>query len=252
MASSTDTEIEPETEEVFTTPQKDPKPIDSVITTAAISLSNIATSNIATTDVESEVPVDVSASSITNSRKPPPPANITLLSPTTRSRSLSPRKRATPEKYVPSYTNSISKSRKSTNLSASKSKRHKAKAATPSSQVEVVVDDDSTVEDKAIVTDNNAYILECLNESVANKLVSDEDKSDALKLKEATNSERRYIKSMCVITKRSASNISWAGWTIGYFKEIKLSEYAKIYRKTSKYIDYIFNHGYILYLPCFQ
>lgn len=67
MDTSNENEIETE---VFTTPQKDPKSIDSIITTAAISLSNIATSNIATTDVQSEVPVDISASSITNSRKP--------------------------------------------------------------------------------------------------------------------------------------------------------------------------------------
>lgn len=239
MDTSNENEIETE---VFTTPQKDPKSIDSIITTAAISLSNIATSNIATTDVQSKVPVDISASSITNSRKPPPPANITLLSPTTRSRSLSPRKRATPEKYVPSYNSSF-KARQSNNILASRSKRHKAmsaqKTTTPSSQVEVVVDDDSTV-DEAIVVDKNAYILECQNESVALKLVSEEDKTNTNKLKEANNSERRYIKSMCLITKRSASNISWAGWTNEYFKEIKLSEYAKIYRKTSKYINYIF------------
>jgi hypothetical protein len=236
-----DTGNEIETE-IFTTPQKDQKSIDSIIDTDLIDTAAVSLSNIATTDVESDVPIEISASSITNSRKPPPPANITLLSPSshTRSRSLTTRKRTTPEKYVPSYNTSF-KSRRSLETSASKAKRCKSKSTpeskTPGNEVEIVVDDDDSSVHEAVIVNDKAYILECQNEAVALRLVSDEDKCNVIKLKEAENSQRRYIKSMCDITKRSSSNISWAGWTHGYFQEIRLSEYARIYRETGKYVD---------------
>ena len=47
--------------------------------------------------------------------------------------------------------------------------------------------------------------------------------------------ERNFIKALCEITTRSKSNVTWAGWTHEYFKEIRLTDYAKTYLKTGNF-----------------
>jgi hypothetical protein len=105
--------------DVFTTPQKDPTTIDDNI----INTTDVSCCNLATTDVESNIPTKISASSLANSRKPPPPSSI-VLSPSSYTRSQTSRKRSTPEKYVPSYDSSY-KSRRTNNNIAKRSNKKK-------------------------------------------------------------------------------------------------------------------------------
>ena len=214
---------------------------DSVINATAVSLSNIATIVAESCEPTCE-PTETSATTITDTRKPPPPNSITinLSSPKTRSQSSSPRKRTTPDKYVPSY-NSGFKARRifNSNSSTKKAKtttKSTTKPAKPKSDVENIEDEDDDSVREIFPALNNSTVLELESDAVAKRLASDEDPENTEKRTAANESERLFHKSLFNVTMRSNANISWAGWTLGIFREIRVSDYGKKYMKTRKYI----------------
>jgi hypothetical protein len=82
------------------------------------------------------------------------------------------------------------------------------------------------------------------NEAYPKRLLSDEDPSNTVYSDAAKESERRFYKSLCLITPRSNRNIGCVGLTHGIFKIIKVSEYGTKYVNASKYIILMFCNKY--------
>lgn len=205
-----------------------------------------ATTNSGTSSIDDDIAVSIPAAisemtSVATSRKDPP-MTPSVCSPTTRSQTLpKSRKRTTPDKYVPTMVTSPRK-----NLDYPSSKRSKVVPKTTASNkeyesdsdVEEIDDDETTVEEvKDAVSTIDIELLKKYERDLIKKKSKAALQEDNILLNdEADLDERNFLKLLFELKVRNESRISWAGFLLGYVREIKLTEYGIKYMKTRKYI----------------
>lgn len=172
-----------------------------------------------------------------------------ITSPSTRSQNTA-RKRKTPEKYIPtmvstvkspikkSKTTSSSSEKGVSSLSVSPVKQEKDEKRTllrpspshissPSNTVVEILDDEPSVLDSKM-------FQQLERDSIMKKSQADLEPDNSDVVLAAELSERRFLKSMFEIKTRNDSRITWAGYLLGYIREIHLNERGKEYMKTRK------------------
>ncbi|MGL4341664.1 MAG: hypothetical protein ACRCSZ_04530 [Lactococcus lactis] len=68
---------------------------------------------------------------------------------------------------------------------------------------------------------------------------ADKDSENLLVTNAADECERRFLKCLFQLKIRNESRISWAGYLLGYYREIRVTEYGKKFMKTRKSISNI-------------
>jgi hypothetical protein len=187
-------------------------------------------------DIALDVPAEISAvTSIANSRKDSLLSSLpSVLSPSSHTRSQTTRKRSTPEKYVPTMVATV---RRSIDLTSSRKKSKSSntkKKGVEQNEVEIVDDDSTVVNEETSVIDNDDAMRELERDSLKKKSVSELDPDNTELADEAEESERRFMKRLFHIKVRNGNRISWAGFLLGYCREIVITEYAKQYMRTRK------------------
>jgi hypothetical protein len=176
--------------------------------------------------------------SILSVTSPTTKSRTAISSPTTRSQTISSfRKRTTPDKYVPSVVSTVQRKIDLTNSRKKSKSSIFASEKKDQSCTEVeILDDDSKVEcnsDDPVIDTEIIKELErdyILKKSLADLQPDDTDITDASDI-----SERKFFNCLFKMKIRNGSRISWAGYLLGYCREIHLTEYAKQYMKTRKY-----------------
>jgi hypothetical protein len=212
---------------------------NQLVNTDVIEINEIGDSNSVT------IPAEISTvTSLTSTPKektstltvssPSSKSRTAVSSPTTRSQTTSTvRKRTTPDKYVPSVVSTVQRKIDST-ASRKKSKKSIFSGEKESKEVELN-DDESKLENETEPTISIEKIKELekdyiLKKSLANLQPDDKEVTEASDI-----SERKFFKNLFIMKVRNGSRISWAGFVLGYCREIRLTDYAKQYMKTRKY-----------------
>ena len=164
-------------------------------------------------------------------------------SPATRSQTTTKsRKRSTPDKYVPPM---FSNTKRSVDI-ASTSKRSKSAVAlskkSPNdeeahelNEINVEeIDDDSTTANEPTTTIDTELLKKLERELIKKQNQAAKDSENTTVTDAADECERRFLKCLCELKIRNESRIGWAGFLLGYYREIRLTEYGKKYMKTRK------------------
>lgn len=189
-------------------------------------------------DIESGVPVEISAiSSINSSRKKVLTSNVSLLSPSSSTRSKATRKRTTPEKYQPDMGPSV-KRKILPNVSSSSKEKDRVKLEKDRVKSVDIIDIDAEVEvQKDIPIVKDAVVLKLEQEAMEKIKIAELNPDKIEHVEAAEESERKFMKSLFKITLRNFQNITWPGWLFGYCREIRLTDFAKeTYLPKRKYL----------------
>lgn len=219
------------TDDSYHTPRKESPSLEALVS-AVDDLGSDADS-----ERESNFPVEISASNSV-SHKQNKNSAISLLSPSSSTRSKATRKRSTPEKYEPSMRATV---KRKTSPVKSRPKATTATKATKSpsqSQIVEVIDVENELPKEVPIPDNETVLkLERDAHEKLNKANMHPD--DKAIIDAAEESERKFLKSLFKITWRNFSNITWPGWLFGYCREIRLTDFARDrYLPLSEYNSY--------------
>jgi hypothetical protein len=222
---------------------------DEEVVLPVIDISETINSETSTVDddVATSIPAAISEmTSVSTSRKDTSRKDTHLTpsvsSPATRSQTLpKSRKRSTPEKYVPPMFSNTKR-----NLdTATTSKRSKIVVSSKQSpndeeahEVEEIdveeIDDDSSTANEGTTTIDTELLKKLERELIKKQSKAAKDSENTKVTDAADECERRFLKCLCQLKIRNESRIGWAGFLLGYYREIRLTEYGKKYMKTRK------------------
>lgn len=230
----------------YFTPTKDnPSTMSNDIdaTKSPIDTSEIANDTAVETDIASDVPIEIAAATaiVAITLKPPPSSAISVLSPASSTRSkATTRKRSTPEKYIPEMGTTT---KRRADIFNTKNKPTSSNKKNKKPNDKEIVDVDSIlplptptrfnkVKQVPIVEDSEVEKYQ--RDAIAKKNIRDKDPDNTAKVDAYNASQRRFLQSLFEIKLRNYAKISWAGWLMGYCREIKVTACGLRYMKTSK------------------